>query len=122
MAIKYQWNQMYQGRAVSAVYITGEFIGADEADRYMIPNVTGGFSCNGCMGFHFSQNRSYSSIQFNDRASWDALTCAFPVGTFQQFGTFQGQDVGSGTGTLTISEYVGGIPEAGSETGEAGCC
>lgn len=86
------------GRNVSAVFTTNALIPADRRDTFLLPG-EGGFSCVGCTGFHFLQYGSYAILQFNDRVTWNAESFIFPLGTFQQFGTFRSSD---GLGTLEV--------------------
>jgi hypothetical protein len=104
MAIRYRFNaHTNDGRDISAVLSSDNFLPADQSDVYLLPN-QGGFTCSGCRGFHFLKWTSHDVIQYNDVQTGGALSYAFPSGTFQQLGSFNAQNVGSGNGTLVISD------------------
>lgn len=94
------------GKNLQAEYVTDSFISPTEADLYLLQNVSPGFSCNQCNGFHFIQNpgSQYATVQFNDRVSGDAYSYLYPRGTFQQYGQFSTTRGGSGTGNLAIAD------------------
>jgi hypothetical protein len=126
MAIRYQCTAEYQGRPLLAVFLTGGFV---EADTYLLPRTSAGFSCNTCNGFHFNPGRSgYDMVQYNDAQSGNALTFAFALGTFRGLGTFTSAiNVGSGFANLVIEEIAPGENSdadgtpAGAESAP-GCC
>lgn len=120
MAIKYQWNCVYGGYELSSVYVRPDFIPDDIPDLYLLPS--DGISCRGCRSIHFIRRSDRLIFQFNDRASGDALNYGFPLGTFQSLGVFQGEYLGQGTGTLTITQVVGDGTAEDEATKEAGCC
>lgn len=104
MSVNYRFSaRTSDGRDISAVFSTDAFIPANVPDTYLLPG-QGGFSCEGCRGFHFLQHPLQDLLQFNDWQTGGAFSYGFPHGTFQRFGTFQSSDVGSGRGTLLVEQ------------------
>ena len=65
MSIRYRFNaHTRDGRDISAVLTSDTFVPANNPDVYMLPNQV--------------------IIQYNDAQTGDALSYAFPTGTFQQ--------------------------------------
>lgn len=87
------------GRDISAVFTTDALIPADRMDTYLQPS-QGGFTCTGCAGFHFLQS-FHNIVQFDDGGG-GSFSYGFPIGTFQNFGTYHAKNLGSGPGTLEV--------------------
>ncbi len=104
MAIQYRFNaRTNDGRDISAVYTPDTFIPASNPDLYVIPGMPD-FGCNSCRGFHFLKWSTMDVIQYNDSVTGGGLSYGFPRGAFQQLGSYNAQDMGSGHGTLDVSD------------------
>lgn len=102
MTVSYRFSaHTSDGRNIAATFTTDAPIPADREDTYLLPG-QGGFTCTGCTGFHFLRRPSHDIIQFNDRRTGDAFSYAYPLGTFQQFGSYVSRNVGSGLGNLDV--------------------